>query len=319
MSVSPIEGVLHRLETEDRLPPKEDLTDLSDLSLEDFELLQSSWDKIPAQTRKSLLESLGRLADEDIMLSFEVINRFALEDADHEVRCIAIRNLWESEDHRLVPMFIEALTRDSSTKVRSAAAKALGAFVLLGENRRISRGRLDEVETALVSSFQSEAEGEILGNCIRSLGYSSNEIVRDLILEAYQSSEEDMIQAALLAMGRSANSQYAEYVLAHLYNPAPNLRFEAVVAAGELEIQEAIPNLSDLLDDADIRIRHAAIWSLSQIGGKQAKQILLDLLESNLDEEENRLVEDALSNLDFVHDTRQLLKFGFDENQDTQS
>jgi HEAT repeat protein len=316
MSTNPLESILQRLVSGDALPSKEDLTDLSDLSPADLELLSKIWDKIPTAQRRDLLQILGKMADEDIMLSYEVINRFALNDADHEIRCTAIRNLWESEDHRLIPIFISALTNDSSPDVRAAAAKALGPFVLLGENRRVPGDLRKDVEDALVNSYHAEEEEGILGNCIRSLGFSSNTIVHDLILEAYQSGEERMVQASLLAMGRSANSQYAEYVLTNLSNPSPDLRYEAVVAAGELEIQEAIPDLNDLLGDVDLRIRRAAIWSLSQIGGKQSKQILIDLLDAGLDEEEIELVEDALSNLDFV-DTRELLEFGFEESQDS--
>ncbi|MBL8056347.1 MAG: HEAT repeat domain-containing protein, partial [Anaerolineales bacterium] len=67
-----------------------------------------------------------------------------------------------------------------------------------------------------------------------------------------------------------------------------------------LELQEAVPALKKLVDDGDVQVREAAIWSLGEVGGDEARAALLDLLESAADAERDFL-EDALENLHF-HD-----------------
>jgi HEAT repeat protein len=316
MSTNPVEQILEHLVNEDEQPSTQVLAGLSDLNQSDLEIVRQTWKKIPLLSRRSLIDNLGKIADDDIMLSYEAINRFAIEDADHEVRSTAIRNLWESEDHHLIPNLIHALTSDESPDVRAAAAKALGPFILLGESDRFPRKMLELAENALISSFRKEDQQAIISNCLQSLGYSSNDQIRELILEAYNSEVEALIEASIIAMGRSANSQYAEYVLPHLISPSPGLRYEAVVAAGEMEIQEAVSELFDLLGDVNPRISRASIWSLSQIGGKRAKEILQELLESIEDEEDILFIDDALSNLEFMDEARDLLRFSLYDSQD---
>jgi len=59
-------------------------------------------------------------------------------------------------------------------------------------------------------------------------------------------------------------------------------------------------------------VRRAAIWSLGQLGGDVARQVLGDLLESSEDTAETQIVQDALDNLAFVDGTRDLLMFDLD-------
>jgi HEAT repeat protein len=80
------------------------------------------------------------------------------------------------------------------------------------------------------------------------------------------------------------------------------VRAEAVRAAGELEISEAVPNLLELLDDSNEAVRSAAIWSLSQIGGEGVRERLEQLQEETEDEEEADFIESALDNLAFTEE-----------------
>jgi hypothetical protein len=44
-------------------------------------------------------------------------------------------------------------------------------------------------------------------------------------------------------------------------------------------------------------VRFAAIWALSQIGGKEVKEVLDALLEASEDEDETAFIEEAIDNL----------------------
>ena len=124
------------------------------------------------------------------------------------------------------------------------------------------------------------------------------------------------MRSAILAMGRSANKKWSELVLIHLQSPSPLLRLESVIAVGELEIKEALPDIIDLVEDVDDKIRKSSIWSLSQLGGSRAADILAELYNSAEDGEELQLIEDAFDNLAFVNGTRDMLLFDYDDEEE---
>lgn len=293
---------------DEKLPSSDWLAELSDLDQAGIEFLDEHWENIPPNKRKQLLEALGNLAADDFKLSFDALNRFAIMDSEADVRHLAIRNLWESDDYQLIPTLISNLLDDPSIEVRASAAKALGPFILKGETDSYPRQFLVDAEEALLNSLRRESAMLIQCGCIESLGYSSREEVDQIILDAYNSEDEDLIQSALLAMGRSADEHWAETISRHLHSQSPALRNKSAVAAGELEIREAIPELIELLDDVNPLVRRAATWSISQIGGSSATRALSSLMDSADDEEiELLFLQDALDNLDFTNSTRDMV------------
>ncbi len=311
-----IEQLLNQLVDQDAPIPLEQLYEFSDLDSDQMNLLRQNWFQINLPKRCLLIEKLGHLADDNIELTFEVINKFALDDPDPEVRRIAINNLWESEDPSLIPAFVNALERDPAESVRAAAATALGTFVLIAETEDIVPSVKLDIEEALLHSMDNETKETIRCSSLESLGFSSREEVESLILDAYHSDQKEMKKSALIAMGRSANRKWRELVMSELHSPLPDLRFVAAAAAGELEIREALDDLIELLDDVNREVKHAAIWSISQVGGPPATEALASLFDMSEDEEETGLIQDALDNLAFVNGTRDMLLFDFDENED---
>jgi HEAT repeat protein len=316
---SKFESVIEVLIDTETLPSQEALAELSDLDQREVNHLLKKWDQISVNLRRALLEELGKQADENITLSFEQINRLGLDDEDDEVRRRSILNLWESEDPNLVIPIIEKLTDDPSENVRAAAASALGAFVLIGETQGLPQDRLELIENTLLQVHLNTKNDFILRNSLESLGYSSRKEVNDLILTAFESGEESMVRSAILAMGRSANKKWNEHVLTHLQSPSPELRLESVVAVGKLEIREAMGEIIELVEDVDDKIRHASIWSLSQIGGSRAADILAELYNATEDGEELELIEVAFDNLAFVNGTRDMLLFDYDDEEELSS
>jgi HEAT repeat protein len=314
-----IEQLLEYLINPETPIPIERLHELSDLDSDQMALLRQKWDLLDLQKRRSLIKELGQLADDNFELSYEVINKFALNDQDPEVRQTAINNLWESKDTSLVHAFIQALEADPFETVRASAASALGSFVLIAETEDIAPSLKLDIEEALLHSMNIEKNERILCSCLESLGFSSRKEVGELILDAYHSDHVDMKKSSLLAMGRSANKKWGDLVMPELHNPLPKLRYVAAKAAGELEIREAMSDLVELLDDVNQEVKHAAIWSISQIGGPAATEALVSLFDLCDVEEEIQLIQDALDNLAFVNDTRDFLLFDFDETEDYDS
>lgn len=284
------------------------LAELSDLDREHLDQFDASWRDLNPSARLSVLQALGLLADTQIELTFEAINRMALADLDSLVRVQAIENLWESEDPALVDPLLRALESGDSPQVRSAAAKALGTFVLLGETHHLPPELIEAIKQGLLRANRDDPSDEVKDRSLESLGHSSQVGVSELIESAFGSESETRLQAALRAMARSANSRWAEHVQSQLLHANPAVRQAAAQAVGEIDARAAVSELVELIEDVDDRVRQAAIWSLGQLGGKLAEQTLANLLETAEDEAESTLIQDAIDNMDFVESTRALLR-----------
>ncbi len=305
--------LLESLGKEDQPIDRTRLAELSDLDREHLNQFGTTWRDLNPAARLSVLQALGLLADTQIELTFEAINRMALTDADSLVRVQAIENLWESEDPALVNPLLSALEDGESPQVRSAAAKALGTFVLLGETHDLPAEVTEAIKQGLLRANRDESSEAVKDRSLESLGYSSQLEVPELIESAFGSSSETRLEAALRAMSRSANSRWAEHVQSQLSHANPAVRQAAAQAVGEIEARGAASELVELIEDVDDRVRQAAIWSLGQLGGKLAEETLDRLLESAEDEAESTLIQDAIDNMDFVESTRALLRQELDQ------
>lgn len=318
MTASPdFSVILDQLRDTTRPFPPASLYHLSDLAREDLGALESLWPELPVERRLNLLQSLNDLGEANFEVNFESLFRLGLEDEDSGVRATAIRALWESEDPNLIAPFIDFLQHDPDPLVRAAAASALGRFVYLGELEELSEAHKRRVENALLEVIRSSDELEVRRRALEAVSYSSREEVPPLIAEAYASDEPKHRVSAIFSMGRNADRpRWGQQVRSELENPEPEIRFEAARAAGELELREAGPALSELLGDDDSQVREAAVWSLGQIGGTFARRALTDLLENTEDEEEQDFIQEALDNLAFTDEVNSFSLFELDGDDD---
>jgi hypothetical protein len=289
---------------------------LSDLDSERLERFSETWEDLSPDRRHALLKELGSVADVQIELTFEAINRFALDDSEPNVRQQAVENLWESEDPKLARRFLNMLNDDPSPTVRGTAGKALGVFVFIAETRELDPGIQYEMEEGLLAAARSDSSDDVRDFCLRSLGYSSRPEVPELIKEGYAARNESRVASALRAMARSANPLWGENVMARLHDGSPIIRLEAVRAAGEIDLREGVADLIELLEDVDKPVRRASMWSLGQIGGPKASEALTSLAEEELDESEQETLRDAIDNLIFVEGALDLFSFNQDGPQD---
>ncbi len=296
----------------DRSLPVSRFGDLSDMSKDQLAQFVPIWQALPVERRRELMRRFGEEAYAHVELNFDEIYRLSLDDPDPIVKRSTIDNLWECEDPLLARRFLDALGSSEDTGVRQAAAAALGHYVFMGEVEQIPSALLDDLEEGLLAAAEPDQAPQVRRAALESLGFSSRLEVPAMIVQAHESGSEPFIVSSLVAIARSANDEWGPRVQEHLNSPAPNIRLAAVRAAGELELMETVPELVELLEDANDEVRRAAIWSLGQLGGDAAKHILGEILESSEDNYEVQLAQDALDNLAFVDGTRDLLMFDFD-------
>jgi len=295
------------------------LLQFSDLIPADLESLMDAWPRISLDRKTLLLDQLNALADVNTLVSFDDLGRALLEDADAPVRQRAVRLLVECDDGRLIPRFIDMLSTDPENAVRAEVASTLGLFVQLGEFNEISTGLKQRVEEALLSATNiDEEEASIRRRALESLGFSSRMEIPTLIQSAFDREDPDWRASALFAMGRTSDERWGGHVLQMLAAENRRIRLAAVKSAGELGLKAAVPLLLAMLDEEyDDAIVGAVVWSLSQIGGEDARLYLENLLD-NIDEDEPqyRFVEEALDNLAFTDDLSQFDLMSYDPDED---
>ena len=296
-------------------PALDDLRALSDLAGKRLEEFTAGWPSIAADQRLEIMTRLGALAEDTIELNINAASRAALHDPDDRVRAIAIRNLWEDQEHDLIDSFLTFLTSDPSPEVRAAAAIALGVYVYLGETEELPAEQNRRIEDTLLAVFNGNDTLEVRRRALESIGFSQRPEVAAAIDQAYASGDDLLRVSALFAMGRSLDRErWGDMVIDDLGHENPQVRFEAARAAGELQLDEAVPALGELLNDADSEVQEMSIWSLGEIGDDEARQLLERRLET-ADEKLSSLIEDALAEAELMDGITEigLLDFGDDE------
>ena len=299
----PFSQVLEALQDTQRPFPAVHLHRFSDLDGADLAQFKKVWAKVETNRRAALLEDLEELAESDTVVSFDELAKFALSDAEPRVRETALRLLWECEDKKLIPTYLNMMEKDSNAMVRASAATALGLFVYMGEIEEIPAEMLERIVDRLLQVEKGSDDPIVRRRALESLGYSDHEEVQGLIMKAYRSASKEWQASAIFAMGRSADDTYERQVLDRLDANDPEIELEAVKAAGQLELQSAREPLIAKLDhytELDEEVRLSVAWSLSQIGGEDVREVLEKLVEEIEDEEEGDYIEMALENLAFT-------------------
>jgi HEAT repeat protein len=248
------------------------------------------------------------LAEFNYLVLFDPVYKIGLADPDQTVKKTAIRALWECDDKDVCLNLIEILNNENEeVLVLAQAAAGLGKFVYLGEIEEIPKKLYQQIIDILLNKSKADQPELVRQRAIEALGFSSSPRVPALIEEAYAQSSEDWIINALVAMGRSGHKQWIPMITESLAHEESKIRLEAAQAAGEIAGQGIVPHMLHLLDDPVEDVRQAAIWSLSEIGGDDAKLALEKALMRAMDEEEIAFLEEALDNLDFNE-----MAFGFE-------
>jgi HEAT repeat protein len=310
--------VIEALLDEERVLSVNFLPRFSDLEAGDLSQLQAAWPNIQSDRRLALLIELEDLAVNDTLVNFDDVGRFALDDSDARVRAAAIRLLWEDQDTRLIPTYIEMMEQDEDEQVRAAAANALGLYVYLGELEEIPQDEHHRVEDSLLSMMNSAEPSDIRRSALTSLGYSSREEVPPLIQAAYDTGDRHWVASSLQAMGRSVDQRWVKAVLSKIDHPITEIQYEAVRAAGHLEIKAARQILLSMIEEPDEitdEVRAAAIWSLSQIGGEEVRALIEQLIDESEDDDVIEYLENALENLEFTDGFPLFDMFDFDEDK----
>ncbi len=290
-----IEETLTRLSDNDL--PDSDLAELSGLDTEQLALFEQAWAKIKTEQRRRIVSHFVKLADENIELNFNVILKNRLTDPDTEVKIQAIEGLWECEEPSLVPLLISLLENDSSEMVQTEAASALGRFAMLAEHGKLNENATTSLSLALLSTINNENKPVDIRCCaLEAVAPLSLPGVNNVISENYHGDNDRLNLSSICAMGTSCDPSWLPILLKELTSSDGERRCVAAAALGELEEEDAVPQLAELIYDNDIDVQMAAIRALGEIGGAEARECL----ELCMDDEEETIRLTAEEALDKV-------------------
>ncbi len=289
-----LSSVLDDLEAGNRLYAM--LYGLSDLSKEEAAELASRWPRIDVEVRRSVVRELVDLAQSEFTLNLTRFLLAATEDDDAEVRLVAVSGLGNEEHRAIPPRLIAILLEDPSDDVRAQAAISLGPPAQLAEEEDPGSPRASDLRRVLFSVAQDEDESwHIRRRAAESASnFGPSEDVDRLIRRMWEEDEIGLRSSALFAIGRGNQRAWLPVVLESIDDEDPEMRYEAVRAAGLLGDVEALPMLSEAaLKDEDVDVRQSAIAAIGEIGGPGATRILTRLLE-RAPESDHELIVDAM-------------------------
>ncbi|MBK8135498.1 MAG: HEAT repeat domain-containing protein [Anaerolineae bacterium] len=257
------------------------------------------WRVLDVDVKRDVIRALIEAGESDFETDYSLFGMLALDDDDALVRSLSIDLCAYVEGPGYFNTLFEMAQHDPSEEVQAVAMKALGAFILQGELGQLPAESVEPVVDYLFSVLRNtRLSSEVRARALESIGNSSNQQVVKEIRRAYRGDDPRLKTASINAMGSSGDDQWTEFIIHELERGAPENRFEAARAAGELSLQEAVRSLSSLVFAEDSEIVREAVWALGEIGGKEAVRVLEALLEQvdGGDDDLADLVEDALDN-----------------------
>ncbi|MDX2160589.1 MAG: HEAT repeat domain-containing protein [bacterium] len=290
---------------------------LSDLDSEALEQFQDVWITLDDEHRRLIMRHMVEVSEANFEFHYAPVALVVLDDPDPEVRTAAVEALWESESSAVLNRLLEIAQWDESREVRAAALNGVGRFILMGELGDFPEPEALKAQDIVIGILNNEDEEiEVRRRALEAISNCSNDIVEGAIREAYEGHDRLMQISAVFAMGRAYDEQWNDIVMRELDSADPEMRYEAARAAGELMLSDAIPALSRMAFENDRELQDNAIWSLGEIGGKEAVRVL-ELLAANAretgDEDMIEAIEDALANASLGGSDLYLMRFEDDE------
>jgi bilin biosynthesis protein len=297
-----IEEYLRELADSARPVVSAKLVNLSNLRSEELAYFRAVWGESELERRRQVVTRLIELAEDNVELNFDAVFLACLDDADADVRRLAMRGLWEYEERDLILRLVGILQGDADPQVRAEAALSLSRFVLRAEFDELRATDAEAVEDALRQVIaREEEEVGVRARAVEALGVCSRDWAHAIIEAAYASADHRLRISAVHAMSRSCDPRWLPRLIDELSSPDAEMRYEAAGACQAIADESAVPYLTPLLEDEDAEVQEAAIEALGQTGGDEAREAL-EGYRSHPEPRVREVVEAALTELEFGQD-----------------
>lgn len=307
-------------ESEGRLPDPDILIGFSGMTDAQYAEFSEVWESFDATFQRVLLQSLADIADSNLELDYTTIADHNLNNADAGVRQAAIEILAEDRSPDLMYRLIEIIRTDEDTNVRAEAMRNIGRFVLAGELGDLNeKATHDAQQIALDVIEDSTQDNHVRRYAIEAIANCSRSEVTDIIQSAYQADDAQLRISAVAGMGKTCDAQWELIVMNELESSDDEMQLNAAKSAGELQLSAAVPLLAQMLDYGDRVLKEVALWSMGEIGSREAVRILEAFAEVADEADDDYLLEvteDAISNASLMNGEL-FGMFDFDDDTNT--
>jgi HEAT repeat protein len=201
-------------------------------------------------TIERLLEMLGRAGSDEAM---DTLARYINGD-DRDLKHRAISTLRRLKNPKAVRQLVP-LIADNDTETRRLAIEAVGR---LGDKKVCSRLR---------ELLKTDSDESIRAVCARALGDLKDEGSLSALEEALHDGRNVRCQV-VISLGQIAKKESIPVLLAQLKDAAPEIRYHACNALGQIGEASCSDALRGMLEDNDAMVRRGAESALEKLGVK---------------------------------------------------
>lgn len=279
-----------------------EFAEVTDLSPAEIGVFARGWFQVPVERQRTIITLMVELAEDNSDMDFCAIFKMCLKDRDEVVLEKAIEGLWEYEDRSVVPGLVQILNSDKNSKVRAAAAVALGKFAVLVQDGKLLEKDGTAIHESLMSALEdSDEELEVRRRSLEAIAPFNTSDIKKYVHWAYENEDLRLKSSSIYAMGRTGEISWLPLMVKELQSREPTMRYETANACGELGDEEMVPHLIPLLQDDDYQVQMAGLNALGKIGGSLAKRALLRCLKDG-DAVLEEAARSALENVEFLGD-----------------
>ena len=308
----PFDEVLATLQTDEPIDAAT-VYGLTALDRQQLAQLADLWPNLASHRRTHVLQHLNTVSEANFEMDFRSINHIALEDRDPDVRRYAIEGLWEDESVGFLHKLVDIIRTETSPDVRIAALTELGRFILLGEYEDINRADARMAQETVLQVLHSNEDNDVRRRALEAIANCGRPGIKEMIREFYNHDELTMRMSALFAMGRTCDPVWTDDILEQLESSIPELQYEAARAAGHIQIEDAVPHLSRLIEETeDTEVLEIIIWALGEIGGEAARKLLTRIVQQAEAAGDDEILEAAEEALDAASLPGDLMLFDFE-------
>ena len=280
-----------------------DLVSISNLSEDEASIFFEYISKFSLVGILEIINKLVQVNQQEPYLEYESIFKKFLSYPNDDVKILCMEELSESEDRKLINIFVKTMLADKSLELRNQAAKSLVGFSLMAFEKKIINSDSILIFDSLFRIISDNNEPiSIRMNALESISIFNHESIEEYILSAWESDDFYSKKSSLVSMGLSGDIKWMNYVIKDLSHEEPKIRYEASTSLGIIGTESELFHLEKLLEDEDLNVQLSAIISIQNIGGDMA----LGLLEKSLLSPEPLVIDQSKLSIQIIKEEQNL-------------
>ena len=274
---------------------------LADLSATRAAALESVLKSTTPEQKRVFFRALEDCDVESYIYSFGPIGAFGILDDDGEIRRVSIGLLAFEEDREIGARILNAALHDDYEPAQTAAVYQLGQYMIgleLEDKIPLPAKRLRE---ALKSLLEHENKAVRLA-AVQSYAFGNDAVVKRKITRLLAGNDFEELRAGLIAVRNSLENDWDRSVIELLEHEDEEVRIEALRTAGQLGLEEALPEMYKILENFDRVDRDLlleTVNAIAEIGCDSSLNVLEVLGEAagDMDSEVTDTIDDAIDSL----------------------